>query len=142
VPIPNDSKYTILDNDLAAIIYDTRNNVNISFATGQRIPDTETLDVRAISIKPQLKSITHCIIALIEGTPTDVKNYCKFTVGLAPLPPQLVRLSASEVFLSNIPRIDIICNSSTTSLTLAQRQSLYTIHTLSLYFARNALNRS
>lgn len=125
--VPQNSQYSLIQLDTQTVIYHRDSDIYIPFKHRQMIPDSDTLDVRAMHVYPRQKTHSDCLIALLEGTPAVIKTACHFTITVKPLPPQVIRLAKSRIFISGIEAFTLTCNSTNTTVTSPQQQFVYEI---------------
>ncbi len=127
--IPGDDKYSQLDDLPFAVAYDSESQHYVSFDNEAQIPIGDHLDTRTTSAHLRPHRIPSCLTALLENNINMINALCKYHVIEGRLPTQIIRLSATRIFLSSVSQVTITCDDTqnTTEIAINHSQIVFEI---------------
>jgi hypothetical protein len=103
----NDNFHTILANDIKLIGFNNRYYFHLE--NPMTLP--QMININRSPLHLQQRRIPGCVPALLDGDATAIKQHCDFHLVHGYLEPQIIRLSAKRIFLSNISSLWFHCDS-------------------------------
>ena len=102
--------YSLLETNIKALAITDSHYVEI-YEEAEIFAISSLVQLNNSPMQIRNRSYSSCATAMMSGNHDLLQKLCTYTVVNAPLPPQIIRLSTSSIYISNITKLIIDCDS-------------------------------
>ena len=108
--------YMQLDLSYKAIAFNFEDDKYLLFDQMDELPNTEEFEVAKSNVKWRHRTNDSCVWSLLENKPSQIKNFCDYTVFKAPLPSNIYKITHNMLLIHKINRTLLICDDNETEV--------------------------
>ena len=103
-------EYLMLSTRIFAIAFNRDADFYFIIENYEEMAHSDVIDLRTSTLIPQQRSIMSCGLALVEGSLSDIKQFCRYYVVQAPIPKSIQKISDHVALLAGFESIFISCD--------------------------------